>query len=82
MRRLVARKKVYDDMKLVLGEIARVQKALQVDPGTQFITMFFQWLSWHWAIHYILYCMVHLNKDMEALLLGVPLLGMMIDYVK
>ena len=43
---------------------------------------FFQWLSWHWAIHYILYCMVHLNKDMEALLLGVPLLGMMIDYVK
>lgn len=25
------RKKVYDDMKLVLGEIARVQKALQVD---------------------------------------------------
>lgn len=38
--RLVARKKVYDDMRLVLGEIARVQKALQVDPGTQFIFIF------------------------------------------
>ena len=37
---LFARKKVYDDMRLVLGEIARVQKALQVDPGTLSVDFF------------------------------------------